>query len=454
MAPLDAGLRVSMSIAKTYLKAEDETPSAPLSRLHVAIIAVCALGFGFDLWEVALTSVLSAVFGAHADPATTRQLPWLLSSIYIGALVGAPVFGKAGDRLGRRTVLIGLMALLGLSSLAAAMTPSLVGVTVLRVIGGMAMGAYPPVMFAYLTDILPAARRGPVLILVSAIGALGAPLAIFLVRDLTPLAPLGLEGWRWAFVIGGGGAAVLALAFAALPESPRWLLACGRDGAADTIMSRFLASPPLVRFRTADQTRPPPDPPPSDTPSRLVWAVIFGLYFLSGWALISFPIISAPILLEKGFKLSDTLLYVGVAAFGPPIGSLAATPFIDKIDRRLGLGLCAGLIAVAIIAFAWGTSPLVLMASGFAFNLVALMYVPMLYILAGEVFPTRMRSFAVAISWAFNRLGAALAPLALLPLLKAQGPFAIAGIMIAALALSVLVIVTVAPRGARGQAVQ
>ena len=52
------------------------------------------------------------------------------------------------------------------------------------------------------------------------------PASGFLARGLAPIAPLGIEGWRWMFVIGALGSVVVA--FLVAPESPRWLAANGR----------------------------------------------------------------------------------------------------------------------------------------------------------------------------------------------------------------------------------
>ncbi len=66
-------------------------------------------------------------------------------------------------------------------------------------------------MAAYLSDVLPPKRRGTLIMIGAAIGFLGAPAVIFLIRWLTPLQPLGFEGWRWALVLGAIGSAAVGV---------------------------------------------------------------------------------------------------------------------------------------------------------------------------------------------------------------------------------------------------
>src|SRR5205807_10530959 len=97
---------------------------------------------------------------------------------------------------------------------------------------------------AYLSDVLPPRRRGTLILITAALGFLGAPAVTFLMRWLTPLQPFGLEGWRWALIIGAVGSAAIATAFRYLPESPRWLIAAGHKAAADDACRRFEGGAP------------------------------------------------------------------------------------------------------------------------------------------------------------------------------------------------------------------
>jgi putative MFS transporter len=159
------------------------------------------------------------------------------------------------------------------------------------------------------------------------------------------------------------------------------------------------------------------------------------------------------VLIEKGFALSDSLLYVGISLFGPVLGSFAAAGLVDKVERRHALALCAAAMVVAAIAFAASLNPIWLMASGLVFSVTSLIYVPALSIYTAEAFTTRYRARAATAAWGINRAASALSPLVLLPLLKTSGIWAMYGIMVGALLISIVVLLTLGPRIQAGQSV-
>ena len=195
----------------------------PVTPLHWAILVVCALGLFFDVVEAGLSNALSAVFSAPPHRVPARELSFLLASVFAGGAVGAPLLGWFADRHGRRLALGIALLVLTVTSLLAAASSDVFWLTVCRALSGFALGAYPPLIVAYLSDVSPPAQRGRMILICGAIGFLGAPAVVFLIRWLTPLAPLGIDGWRWALVIGAVGCAAVGLAFRWLPESPRWL---------------------------------------------------------------------------------------------------------------------------------------------------------------------------------------------------------------------------------------
>jgi putative MFS transporter len=425
----------------------------PVTRLHWVIVILCALGLLFDVVEAGLSNALSAVFSAPPHRVPPFELSLLLASVFAGGAVGAPLLGWFADRHGRRIALGSALLVLALASMLAATSADIAWLTFFRVLSGLALGAYPPLMVAYLSDVLPPAQRGKMILICGAIGFLGAPAVVFLIRALTPLQPFGFEGWRWALVIGAIGSAIVGLPFGWLPESPRWLAAAGRGGEAESACRQFeqsagASAPPTTR--AAPSVREQQNESfwsPAGRRYRLRAALLAAMYFLSPWATIGFPLLSGAVLIEKGFRVSDSLLYVGIAMFGPSIGVLVGSLVIDRVERRTALALSAGAMALFALAFAASDTPVLLMAAGIGFNLIAAIYAAALSIYDAEQFPTAMRASVGSTTWAVNRVASALVPLALLPLLKAAGALALCGVIAAALLASILLIVTFGPRG-------
>ncbi|MEC5398979.1 MFS transporter [Uliginosibacterium sp. H1] len=421
----------------------------PLTRMHLLVMVVCAAGFAFDLMEIALGSVMSAVFSAPPHAVGATQLSWLLAAVYIGAVAGAPLLGRLADRVGRRVCLSGVLLLLAVSSFAAAASPDVFWLTVCRVISGIALGAFPPLMIAYLTDLLPPLNRGRLIFVVVAFASLGPPLGVLMVRALMPVQPLGIDAWRWGLFVGGVGALVVAALFRRLPESPRWLIAQGREQEALAAGGWFLRSRPLRAAGAFTRLVPPPT---EMATGRGRLSLVAALFFLSPWSTVAFPLLSGALLVGKGFRLQDSLLYVAFSSFGPVVGTLAAALVVDRMERRVAMALCA----VAMLASGWlfitWDSPGGLVAASILFSLFGALYVPSINVYGAELVPTRGRAAAIAGCWALNRLGAAIAPLLLVPLLRNSGPQTMF-VVIAASLIATLALLSIAPRGAARQAV-
>ncbi|MDQ8021439.1 MAG: MFS transporter [Moraxellaceae bacterium] len=422
----------------------------PLTRMHLLVMVVCASGFAFDLMEIALGSVMSAVFSAPPHAVDATQLSWLLAAVYIGAVAGAPLLGRLADRVGRRLCLSGVLLLLAVSSFCAAASPDVFWLTVCRVISGIALGAFPPLMIAYLTDLLPPLNRGKLIFVVVAFASLGPPLGVLMVRALMPVQPLGVDAWRWGLFAGGLGALLVAALFRKLPESPRWLLARGREQEALAAGERFLRSRPLQAAAASVTRLVPPPAEPANGRSRL--SLVAALFFLSPWSTVAFPLLSGALLVGKGFRLQDSLLYVAFSSFGPVVGTLAAAFVVDRMERRVAMAACAVAMLGAGWAFITWDSPGGLVAASILFSLFGALYVPSINVYGAELVPTQGRAAAIAGCWALNRLGAAIAPLLLVPLLRNSGPQTMF-VVIAASLIATLALLSIAPRGAARQAV-
>jgi putative MFS transporter len=439
----------------------------PVTRLHLAIVFTCACGFTFDLIEIALGSVLSAVFSTppHAVPADL--LAWLLAAVYVGAIIGAPAFGRLADVRGRRSVMTAMLFFLAMTSLAAAFSRNITWLIIARGLSGLVLGAYPPLMIAFLTDLLPPRRRGLLIAGAVAIASLGPVGIIFLVRWLTPHSPLGVEAWRWAFCVGGSGAALVGALFWRLPESPRWLATKGRFMAAAMTLSRFERSRavtlagrgPLPPSSVVFQPARVASHSSSDT-SRPGWrergkaVVLAGIFLLSPWATTGFPLLSGAAFAAKGLRIADTLYYVGLAMLGQFAGGLLGLAVIDRTPRRVLLVLCAAAMVVSGPLFGSSSDPSTLLVSSTVFTLAAALYITVVNVYASESFPTSTRAVAGAALWALSRGVSALTPLVLLPLLHVRGVMAMCWVMAAVMAATIVLTVAFAPGGRTGMAIE
>ncbi|WP_431052528.1 MFS transporter [Roseateles sp. L2-2] len=425
----------------------------PLTRLHVLAMLTCGIGMTIDTLEMAFGGVLGTVFSTQSPPVPPGQLGLLLSAVFVGAVLGAPLLGWWADRHGRRGALVALMLWIALTSLGAAMADGVGQLTLCRFLAGLALGGYPPIVIAYLTDLLPPQRRGTLIFLSLTPSLLGPPAAIFMVRWLGPLQPLGLEGWRWGFLVGSACALLSALSFLALPESARWLRTRGRNDQAEAVLQAFersatvVAAPPDAGAATpVEQVAPPPAPP------HRRWLAVVGLFSLSPWATIAFPLLTGAVLAQRGFRLDAALLIFGLSSMGPLLGTLLASAVMDRIDRRLAMATCIVAMLACGAAFNFSTGTASLIVAMALFNLAVSLYVPLLTVYSAELFPTRQRASATSIAWSINRLGGALGPLLLVPTLRGAGP-AVMFAVVAASLVATLGVLAASPRGLERQTV-
>lgn len=430
----------------------------PITRLHWAILALCTLGLFTDIAEVALSNALAAIFLAPPHSLPRGSLSLLLASVFAGGAVGAPVFGLLGDRFGRRRALQASLGLMAIGSIAAAMSSGLTSLTIARAVSGFAIGGFPPLVATYLAEVMPPRRRGALLMTCAGIGFLGGSAVISLIQVLSPAAPLGIEPWRWALIVGAVLSALAAALFAFVSESPRWLASTGRAREADRACREFeqaarmrpAAAPAGPFLEPPHSGQADARPPLARRSATRRTALFVALYALAPWATLGFPLLSAVVLLEKGYRIDQSLLFAALSMLGPPLGTLLAALVIDRLERRACLAALAGTMAILGTVFAASDAFLTLVLVGIAFNTAAASYGAILSIYATEVLPTRLRASVLTWAWAAGRVASALAPFVLLPALASYGPHGMFTVLTAVLLASGALLLG-GPRGLSGQ---
>ncbi|MCC6454089.1 MAG: MFS transporter [Caldilineaceae bacterium] len=121
---------------------------------------------------------------------------WLVTGYLIAMASLQPVAGKLGDRLGRRTLMLGGLLYFGLVSLGATLAPNMPLLLFFRIQQGIAGAIVFPNGTALLREVVPSQRRAARFGLIGSItavaAALGPPLGGLLV---------GLVGWRAIFLM-------------------------------------------------------------------------------------------------------------------------------------------------------------------------------------------------------------------------------------------------------------
>lgn len=425
----------------------------PFCRLRLAIFAVATLALFADIAEVALGNALGAVFQAPPRSMTRTELSLFLAAIFAGGAAGAPGFGLLGDRTGRRLALQVALLVVAIGSIGAAASDNAVALIGFRFLSGLGIGACPPLIAAYLADVMPPRLRGTMICLCAGLAFLGAPAIIFLMRATSP-SFLGLDGWRWALGSGAALAVLAAALLSLLPESPRWLAAAGRIEEAEAALRRFggagreSVSAPVPAIAVV---APASDPDSATAGRRMLLLCL--LYALAPWATIGFPLMSGAVMVKKQFSVGDSVVAAGLIMFGPVIGNLLMALVIDRIGRRASLIASAVAMVVLGLSFAAATEFVPLVGIGIAFALSSAIYASVLGVYAAEIIPTALRSSRTALAWGLGRFVSIFVPLVFFALIHHVGPWAMFSLIAIALSVSAVLIATVGPQGRSRQPV-
>jgi putative MFS transporter len=426
----------------------------PVTTEHKRVIAILALGNFFEIYELFLSGVLATTL-KKSFGLSGLTLSVVLASGFVGAFLGAIVIGRLADRSGRRRAYVFTLTLYSAFSLLGALSPTVWALVVFRFFAGIGLGGELPVTDSYLSDVLPARNRGRYAAWAFTIAYLAVPVVGFLGVGLVDANPFGVDGWRWMFAIGSLGAVTTFAVRRRLPESPRWLESVGRHSEADAVVSRFERAaadegwtPPAER---ATASRLPAVPTLSAgallrSPLRRRTALMAAAWIIATIGYYGFSNIATLSLTNRGFSVTNSLLYSSVSFIGYPIGSMISVPIMDRYERKWIL--VASLLAMAGLGlgFGYATTPVQIVAFGFLLTCAANVMSNAIHIYQSELFPTSVRTTATGWLYSLGRLSIATVPFYLIPLLNGYGPGAVFALIGTALLLGVTALAVFGPR--------
>jgi MFS transporter, MHS family, proline/betaine transporter len=157
---------------------------------------------------------IGPLFFPSYDPVASTMAAFAVFAIgYLARPLGALVLGWLGDKLGRRTMLVFSISLLGASSCAIGLLPTHRSIgnlapallVIMRLAQGFSVGGEYTGSMAYASEVSPHGRRGLLSSLATTgtmMGILLSSMAVWLVRSLVGDDALSVWGWRIPFLLG------------------------------------------------------------------------------------------------------------------------------------------------------------------------------------------------------------------------------------------------------------
>ncbi len=393
--------------------------NAPLSAFHRRAALISGVGFFTDAYDLFVISTVAAIVSVHWH-LTTSQTSWVSGSAILGAFVGAVVFGRLADIVGRKKIYIVVAAIMIAGALASALAPDFLALTAARFVLGLGIGGDYPVSAVLMSEYANRNDRGRLVGLVFSMQALGLVVG--------PLVALGLLEahvgdqltWRLLLALGALPAAGVVYLRSKMPESPRFQAAVrGRARQAAAELAAFSGGVVPSVFAPAGAAGPEPGRLRlfQVLRHRRVLRLLLGT--AGSWFVLDYAYygntLSLPVILKSvdpGADLAAKLIWslAMFVVFAVP-GYALAIWWMDRIGHRRLQLLGFGVLGAAFFLLA--TVPLLTASVGAFIAVFGLSYFfvefgpnTTTFVLPSELFPVSARTTGHGISAGVGKLGA------------------------------------------------
>ncbi|NYI07299.1 sugar porter family MFS transporter [Allostreptomyces psammosilenae] len=396
---------------------------------HVVFIAASAAlaGFLFGYDSAVINGAVTGIqshFGVGAG-----ETGAVVSAALLGSAVGASVAGTLADRLGRIRVMQIAAVLFAVSGIGSALPFAIWDLAFWRVVGGIAIGIASVIGPTYIAEVSPPAYRGRLASFQQfaiVLGIFASQLVNYAIAQAAgggsgdQLGPL--RAWQWMLGIEALPALAYLVMASLIPESPRWLVAAGRDDRARRVIAEVEGGDVedrLVKIRASLHRETKPRL--SDLRGRfgllpIVWVGI-ALSALQQFVGINVIFYYSSVLWQSvGIEETDSLLISISTSVINIVGTIVAISLVDRIGRKpLAVAGSVGMtVALATAAWAFGQAEgsgdavslppvaggVALVAAHVFVFCFAFSWGVVVWVLLGEIFPNRIRAAAMSVATA------------------------------------------------------
>lgn len=360
---------------------------------------------------------------------------FLVSTVLIGAALGAVLNGRLADILGRKKIILITAIIFFIGSIMCAVAPNVYILMLSRFVVGFAIGIITFSAPLYLSEISPEKIRGALVSMFQLAVTMGI---LFSYLSNAFFAEF-YQSWRLMLLIGVVPALILAIGISFMSDTPRWYVLKGRFDDAKAVLEKIQpnvnSEDEINKIKSLISE--------NDAKEKfkfkkwMIFPLIVGVggMFVQQWTGINTIIYYAPTILQQaGF--SDNLgaicatIGIGVVNFLMTFVAIFAT---DKVGRKplLYVGLVGMAICLFMLACSFKYTGLLGDNAKYFALLSTILYImffamslgPVMILLVSEVFPLRIRGTMMSISMMSNFVFNFTVSLSFLPMLKAFGEF-------------------------------
>lgn len=381
------------------------------------VSAMGGLLFGYDWVVIGGAKPFYEVFFNITE--SPYMQGWVMGSAILGCLIGVMVSGSLSDKYGRKPLMVVSSLVFIVAAVGTGICNDLSWFIVYRVLGGIGIGIASNLSPMYIAEVSPANVRGKFVSanqLTVVIGILSAQIVNWLIADPVVAGEdiltswNGQMGWRWMFWAGGVPAIIFFIMLFVLPESPRWLSVRKEFTKSEKILRRIggeqYAKTELEAFKATEPEKKEKVSYKLLFKGRMPKILLIGIVIAAFQQWCGINVIfnyAQEIFSAAGYGVSDILFNIVITGVTNVIFTIVGMYTVDKLGRRslllfgsIGLASIYAVLGACYYFQISGIAVLVLVM--LAIGCYAMTLAPITWVVISEIFPTRIRGMAMAIS--------------------------------------------------------
>ncbi|MEM3488868.1 MAG: MFS transporter [Nitrososphaerota archaeon] len=385
-----------MTMETSTKSPESKLPTVPMKEVRKVAVA-SLIGTSLEFYDFLLYGFVTTTFAVLFFPSVnpTAAVLAVLATFAVGYAarpIGAIVFGHLGDRWGRRNSFVTALVLMAFASLFTALLPTykVIGIiaptllVTLRLVQGFSVGGELGPGITIIGEYAPKEHRGLWVMFTQISQFLGpfiATISVLIVSLTMSHAGFMATGWRWLFGVGAligviGGISQFWISESPLFKKEKELQVKKRIPVIEYFTKYWGTLLKVIGF--------------SITGTVVIYLIgVFAIVYLE--TIVKTSVVTATLIISLGY-----------------IAGMIAIPFSGLLGDRVGrrkvyIGALIGMLIfiypyyrlLSTGSFALMVIAQIIMVFIFAWGLIAIAIIP-------ELFPTRLRSTGVALSYNIN----------------------------------------------------